>query len=233
MARKGLKTGRKTQHRTRGKRFLIACGGNVTEPEYFSALKTALGKQNRIEINNRLASKDPTALLKKLGREVAAENKRAKNGGYEGYESVWAVVDADEFDLHKAQKEADSSGIQLIISNPCFEVWLIDHFHVCPDSCSTTKTAEEHARSIGVTKSTNNHKRSNLERYKSVALDLVPDQLETALKNARRHNTGSKQQVRNNNPGSTSKYAVWTDVPVMIEKLRNASQDGDTSSSER
>ena len=39
------------------------------------------------------------------------------------YENIWVVVDVDDFHDHsKAAKICKDNGIELIISNPCFEV---------------------------------------------------------------------------------------------------------------
>jgi hypothetical protein len=46
----------------------------------------------------------------------------------EDYDQVWCVVDVDDFqDVNQACDEARKSDIGLIISNPCFELWLLLH----------------------------------------------------------------------------------------------------------
>lgn len=42
-------------------------------------------------------------------------------------------------------------GVELIISNPCFEVWLLDHKRTCPQSCTQTAMVEKLAIAEGVT----------------------------------------------------------------------------------
>ncbi len=47
------------------------------------------------------------------------------------HDEVWCVVDVDDFDLDKAVTTARRLRINLAISNPCFEFWLLLHFEAC------------------------------------------------------------------------------------------------------
>ncbi len=52
------------------------------------------------------------------------------------YDEVWCVVDVDQFpDVPEATAAAGASGIQLAVSNPCFELWLLLHFEDPPERC--------------------------------------------------------------------------------------------------
>jgi hypothetical protein len=44
------------------------------------------------------------------------------------YDGVWCVVDTDSFDIQAAQTAAERLGVDLAISEPCFELWLLLHF---------------------------------------------------------------------------------------------------------
>ncbi|KAA2258625.1 RloB domain-containing protein [Solihabitans fulvus] len=46
----------------------------------------------------------------------------------EEFDEVWCVVDVDEFDIERAAGLARRHGVQLAVSNPCFEYWLLLHF---------------------------------------------------------------------------------------------------------
>jgi hypothetical protein len=49
------------------------------------------------------------------------------------YDEVWCVLDVDEHPkLHEARQLANARGIELAISNPCFELWLLLHFRESP-----------------------------------------------------------------------------------------------------
>lgn len=43
------------------------------------------------------------------------------------YDQVWCVLDVDDFDFGEALAAARRSDINLAISNPCFELWLLLH----------------------------------------------------------------------------------------------------------
>lgn len=57
---------------------------------------------------------------------------------------MWCVVDVDEFDLTRALVLARQCGINLAISNPCFEYWLLLHFEAC--AAPMTRYAEVERR---------------------------------------------------------------------------------------
>jgi hypothetical protein len=57
-----------------------------------------------------------------------------RNQNRDDFDEVWCVVDVDEFDVAAAIRQSDGRGIQLAISNPCFEVWLLLHFSDCTAS---------------------------------------------------------------------------------------------------
>ena len=47
----------------------------------------------------------------------------------ESYDSTWLLVDVDaHVRLPRCLKEAAAAGIRVIVSNPCFEIWLLWHF---------------------------------------------------------------------------------------------------------
>jgi hypothetical protein len=48
-----------------------------------------------------------------------------------GCDEVWCVVDVDDFDVSKALTAATKKDVNLAISNPCFEYWLLLHFELC------------------------------------------------------------------------------------------------------
>lgn len=224
MSRVKLSKGRPTRKRRRGKRVLIACNADITEPSYFKRLRDQLGlNSSLVPINNSEKGKDPLTLVRAVARIIERDRAEAKKEGFEPYAHTWAVTDADEFEIGEAAKEAKRAGIGLAISNPCFEVWLIDHGRVCPSSCYDTPSCERVALSEGVVVSTD-VKRSSRGRMKGVNFEKTDGRLEDALKNASVHNTEEKRLVREGNPDNKAAYAVWTDVPKVIEELKALAQ---------
>jgi hypothetical protein len=97
------------------RRILIMCGGIRTERQYFEGLMKA--------------RRNPSVEVRLLSKGVAPDQlvRHAKRVG-DGYDEMWCVVDTDEFDIAKAARLADELGVRLVVSNPCFELWLLLHF---------------------------------------------------------------------------------------------------------
>lgn len=93
---------------------LVVTGGERTEPAYINGLARVRGARVKV----RSATDSPENLVRYAKRIFNADE----------YDSVWCVVDVDEFDVDAARSEAERLGVELIVSNPCFEIWLILHF---------------------------------------------------------------------------------------------------------
>lgn len=212
-------SGRPTRSRERFKRRLAVCGGRTTEPEYFELVRDELGLSRTLSINKAKAGLDPLSLVRQAVKLAKAEKTAAKADGRDGYASIWAITDCDDFKcLGKAQQEAKGSGVDLIVSNPCFEAWLIDHVQVCPDSCASTADCQKFARQKGVVSATS-HDRKSADRAKAVETGLVSGRMEQAVENAAKHNTPAKRAVRELNPDRIPNYAVWTDMESVMQTL--------------
>ncbi|MEV6606321.1 RloB family protein [Kutzneria sp. NPDC051319] len=108
-------TGRhRVESRTR-RHILIVCGGTRTELDYFEGLTRARG--------------NPAVQFTILGKGIAPDQlvRHAKRVPGD-HDEIWCVVDTDEFDIAKAARLADELGVRLVVSNPCFELWLLLHF---------------------------------------------------------------------------------------------------------
>lgn len=114
-------------------RFLLLCEGEVTEREYFEHLRKELrGTLVTIEISRD--SGEPLNLVReacRLLRNSSREANRARDA-YLRYDSVWCICDVDEHRrLDEAVKLAVREGVNMAISNPCFEIWPALHFDPC------------------------------------------------------------------------------------------------------
>lgn len=215
--RRGLARGRKKQTRAKRKRHLIVSNGKVTETEYFNFLITEMDVRGSVLY--RHIDGDPLKVAKQLSRELDSDKKAVKAGEIEALSSAWIVVDSDEFkNLAAAEREAKTKGVRLAISNPCFEVWLIDHVSPCPESFASTPQCEKRARDLGVLKSTDPN-RSSASKFKSVNLEMIDGNKGQALTNAAKHNTDDKRRAREMNPDNVVAYQVWTDLPDLVDDV--------------
>ena len=90
------------------------------------------------------------------------------------------VVDVDNFHDHgQAAKICKDNGIELVISNPCFEVWLFDHISICPSSFTLTSIVESAVEKAGISKG---------NRGKDINAKLIDSgHISNAMHNAERH----------------------------------------------
>lgn len=219
-----LPRGRSTKKRSRGKRYLIVTNGKVTEKEYFEKLVDLYGLRGRVVIDKGAAGRDPKTLVGRAADLKAKEDREARKERFDSWESVWAVTDVDGFSMFAAQQLARQEAVGLAVSNPCFEVWLIDHMIVCPESCSETKACEKKAQELGVTCS-RGKKSKSLEKSKAIGFPITKERVDKALQNAQVHNSDRKRQVRLHSVDQAGKYSVWTDVPSIVDCLRSSVQE--------
>lgn len=219
-----LPRGRSTKKRSRGKRYLIVTNGKVTEKEYFERLVDLYGLRGRVVIDKGAAGRDPKTLVERAADLKAKEDKEARKERFDSWESVWAVTDVDGFSMFAAQQLARQEAVGLAVSNPCFEVWLIDHMIACPEFCSETKACEKKAQELGVTCS-RGKKSKSLEKSKAIGFPITKERVDKALQNAQGHNSDRKRQVRLHSVDQAGKYSVWTDVPSIVDCLRSSVQE--------
>lgn len=109
-------------------RFLIVCEGRVTEPRYFLQLRHLLKSLVDLEV---LPGGDPKILVERAVQKRKEADKAAhqKHDSYLSYDEVWCVCDVDEHArLNDALQQALANGIEVALSNPCFELWALLHF---------------------------------------------------------------------------------------------------------
>ncbi len=121
---------------------LIVCEGRCTEPHYVRGLLEHLGvNAANAEIRTGSYSTDARALV----RDAQARFRRNPE-----YDRVFVVLDGDQRHLAEARTEAGMSlkkagggrvSVELIVSAPCFEYWLLLHFeHTTRDYSSAEVT---------------------------------------------------------------------------------------------
>lgn len=194
--------------RTIPQRFLVVAGGAVTERQYFKRLESIYDIVIDYQQKNRSSEQ-----LAEFAVSLKEEDKH--DTSTDCYEQIWPVADADDFHDHgKASKICKDNGIELIISNPCFEVWLLDHMKTCPSSYTLTPDVESAAAKADIVGG---------NRNKYINTELIDrEHLDAAIHNAARHNTAENSQGRNRLvPNHEQEYAPWTDMPKVIETLKS------------
>jgi hypothetical protein len=91
--------------------------GGRTERAYLDGLLRA--QRTALAVTVRFRPQDPASLVAYASRLSASRDVEA--------DEVWCVLDVDEFDITAAAALADRHGIEVVVSNPCFELWLLLH----------------------------------------------------------------------------------------------------------
>ncbi|QBI53671.1 RloB family protein [Streptomonospora litoralis] len=121
---------RPTRRRDPKPRILVVCEGAVTEVDYLGGIKS-LFKSLPVEVREVGVGRDPLAVVQhavELRNEAKRDAKRGKDDNLL-FEQVWCLVDVDEHTrLPQALDLAWRQDVEIVVSNPCFEIWLLYHF---------------------------------------------------------------------------------------------------------
>jgi hypothetical protein len=161
-------------------RILIVCEGRETEPNYFRGLRDEETVRRRFVLEVRKGKGgSPVNAVEKAVEEIekAAERK-------EQFDEVWCVIDVEQTGgnprLIEARALARRNRIQLALSNPSFECWLLAHFE---------RTARSFADSNQVVEQLNKFWRKTFDQDYQKNDDRIYQRLspftETAIKNCR------------------------------------------------
>lgn len=102
--------------------FLIVCGGEKTEPNYFEGFPIS---SVHVEIIGM--RRDPISVVNatiRMRKQAIREDM--------GYDQVWCVFDKDDFliqDFNLAIQKAQQNKIRVAYSNQAFELWYLLHFN--------------------------------------------------------------------------------------------------------
>jgi hypothetical protein len=130
-ARDGSNLRRRRNVRPERPRILIVTEGELTEPQYFKGLAKTL-RATGVEVCKLSVTglgEDPDRVV----REAADRSGRGtgRSVGEDAYEHVWCVIDVDDHaTLSRAMRRARALSIDMAVSNPCFEIWLLWHYKV-------------------------------------------------------------------------------------------------------
>lgn len=128
------KQGRRSAFRTPRKKILIVCEGANTEPQYFKQFANVY-RNAIVEVEIAREHGVPLTVVRiatELKNQAIEESKRLVDS-YLKYDLVWCVFDVDEHPrLPEALQMASRNGIEVALSNPCFELWLLLHHRGAP-----------------------------------------------------------------------------------------------------
>lgn len=122
---------RKVATRRPRKTLVVFCEGERTEPEYLDALKRQSSVRDVAAVDLRVETGQGGSVPRTLVAMAVEAHSRAAEEEAE-IDEFWCVFDVEWPRNHPglvdAIQQARANSIQLAISNPCFELWLILHF---------------------------------------------------------------------------------------------------------
>lgn len=204
--------GRPVGKRPRRKRLLVVTNGEVTEPSYCDMLNDSARACHIVCKSDHVDPRTLASYAAKVLRNDERASRNKRGGVSDSYSAVFVVTDVDDTpasNLLAAQRICNDNGMQLVVSNPCFEVWLIDHLGICPESVDTAKEAERLAAAKGLVTG---------RRDKYLVRDALAGHVHDAVANAGRHNTPRKAEKRKGL--QTVGFAPWTDMPALVQEVQ-------------
>lgn len=183
--------------------ILIVCEGEKTEINYLKQLKDFF-RLNNVSIDI-LSSKKPSP---SQVVEFANGNNKQK------YDKVYCVFDKDMHStFDEALQKCKKYNFEAIVSNPCFEFWILLHF--------TYTTANFHTdnKNSPCDKLINNYLKTHIKdyskSYKSFA-QLIENKLNQAIENAIKANKEAEDK------NCTSPYTFMNKLALKFQELNNA-----------
>lgn len=112
----------------------MLCEGKNTEPQYIKGFKRWC-RNPLVDVEIAPDHGVPRTLVERA-RDLAKEAKeraRREQDDNLSYDEVWCVFDRDEHPhVDDACQMARDNDIEIALSNPCFELWLLLHFRESP-----------------------------------------------------------------------------------------------------
>ncbi|MFI1018100.1 RloB family protein [Streptomyces sp. NPDC020965] len=197
---------REKGRRPEQRRFLLYCEGERTEDQYFRGLR---GELRGLPVLICLGGThgEPKSLV----RAAIAHKQRASTSAVDrhtAYDEVWCVLDVEAPVPHSSLDEAlglaERHGIGVVLTNPCFELWILLHF--------TAMTAY----------STSAVMQRLLEKHGGAGYSVDRKHLDYAVLSP--HLDQARQRARALRDGRSDGRTAnpWTDVDVLVERLRQA-----------
>jgi len=188
---------------------LIVCEGGATEPNYFD------GFWRRLRIPWSLVHVEvvgegavPLTVVTKADSRRKQRESEAGRGQAVPYDRVWCVVDVESPDPHArladALCKARDLGIDVALSNPCFEYWLLLHFEPTGSYFGSNKSVRDALRRYI----------TGYRKSKDI-IDIVYPLTEDAI-----HNAEFILHARHHDPDDLTRCNPSTHVHLVVKQLQ-------------
>lgn len=138
------RSGRRAPFREPRPRILVVCEGANTEKRYLEQF-ARFHWNPLVDVIVEGGKGVPLSVVRaaKERKEKALAEARRQSDEFLEYQAVWCVFDVDEHpNIPEARNLAAGNAIELAISNPCFELWLLLHHRECPGELHRRKARQ-------------------------------------------------------------------------------------------
>lgn len=178
--------------------ILIVCEGEKTEINYLKQLKDFF-RLNNVAIDI-LSSKNPSPL--QVVEFAQKNNKR--------YDKVYCVFDKDTHStFDEALQKCKKYNFEAIVSNPCFEFWILLHF-----ACTTKPFGTNSPCSELINNDLKKYIKDYTKNYNFA--NIIRQNLDIAIVNVQKAN----KEAEKNNYGSP--YTFMDKLALKFQELNNA-----------
>mgnify|MGYP003586387521 CR=1 FL=1 len=158
---------RKSKNIQEKDRFIIVCGAEETEPNYFRNYKELMEQNSDFELEIVKESKSPTYVLNK-----AIELKTK----YDNINQIWCVFDKDDFnDFDSVIERGKKEGIKTAYSNEAFEIWFLFHYEYTTGFLNRKDYKNKLAKYLG----------KNYKKNDKTIFDIIKKNQDKAIFNAK------------------------------------------------
>ena len=186
----------------------IFCEGSKTEPNYIEHYKDLFCREKKASIVVEKTDKTTPVQLVETALQY-------KNSSYAGQnDEYWVVYDRespvkyDEKFHQEARDKAKAGGVNIALSNVCFEVWLLMHFQPTCAACDTCDDLTGRK----------DFKKHFPQYEKGAECTYLPEQIMTARRNSEKLN---KRTINAANKSWTvpSMWNPYTDVHMLLAAI--------------
>ncbi|MHB8422564.1 MAG: RloB family protein [Leptospirales bacterium] len=146
------------------KLIIIATEGTCTEPQYFKLFSSPRVQIKVLPTEN--GKSDPQSVLARL-KEFTATYDIHEN------DKLFVVIDRDRWtpkSMKIVASECAKNGVELAVSNPCFELWILMHFS---DITADIETCEHFISAIQEKGGPYSKNKLDLELFKKENVDMA------------------------------------------------------------
>ncbi|MER5491358.1 RloB family protein [Streptomyces sp. NPDC002490] len=189
---------------------MIYCEGEQTEKGYFNGLRREL-RSLPVTICLGNTHGEPKSLVRSAIQHME-KAPRSPTDRYTAYDEVWCVIDAEAPRQHPSLEEAltlaGRNKINVALTNPCFELWLLLHFV----DVSTYRTSADVQRAV----------EKGAHCGYTVQSKHVDYALLSGAEGANYTRARTKARALREGKPDGRRANPWTNVDELVERLRQA-----------